>query len=500
MSNKTKQNKKIIIIGSGVAGMSAGIYAQLNGFDSQIIEMHSISGGMCTAWYRKGYKFDYSVQWLAGTKEGVFNKTYRETNILNDDVEILNADFHTKIVNPKGEDFILYTDIEKWRTYLKERAPEDEKAIDFLCKDIYRCSTLESLDLAPALRNPLHYIKNLLHSYPALYTVLKYKGVTAKKYFENLNLKSDWMRNSLLGLYGDEDFSIFAFLLIFGWYVKKNSGYPMGGSLELAKRMEEHYLKLGGKITFKKRVSEILVENNQAKGIKLTDDTIIESDYVISATDGHNTIFKLLQGKYVSSMVKKAYSKWEPFKSFVQVSLGINKRLTTEFPVQWVLVKDRKIGKTTVSTGYRILNYNFDPSMSPIEKTTIVIRFDSPWELWKDISNEDYKKEKEAIEQEAIRILEENYPGSSSYIEVCDVATPRSTVRYTGAWKGSYEGFLPSSKNITKQFDLTLPKLKNFYMIGQWLFPGGGIPPSVQSGKWALQMICKKEKQIFKVK
>jgi hypothetical protein len=34
-------------------------------------------------------------------------------------------------------------------------------------------------------------------------------------------------------------------------------------------------------------------------------------------------------------------------------------------------------------------------------------------------------------------------------------------------------------------------------MVGHWLFPGGGIPPSIQSGKWAIQMICKKEKVKF---
>ena len=105
-----------------------------------------------------------------------------------------------------------------------------------------------------------------------------------------------------------------------------------------------------------------------------------------------------------------------------------------------------------------------------------VIRFDRKWKLWENISKEEYKQEKLEIEKEAIKILEENYPGSSSKIEYCDVATPLTTVRYTGAWKGSHEGFTPSNKNIIKQLSLTLPKLSGFYMIGQWLFPGGGIP------------------------
>ena len=85
-------------------------------------------------------------------------------------------------------------------------------------------------------------------------------------------------------------------------------------------------------------------------------------------------------------------------------------------------------------------------------------------------------------------------------IEVCDVATPLTDVNYTGVWKGSYEGFMPSSKNLMNNLNLAIPGLKNFYMAGQWLFPGGGLPPAGQSGKWAIQYICKEENSKFKIK
>jgi len=69
--------KKIVIIGGGVAGLSAGIYAKLNNFDVEIIEMHSITGGQCTAWDRKGYRFDYCLNWLVGTRKGPFNDIWK---------------------------------------------------------------------------------------------------------------------------------------------------------------------------------------------------------------------------------------------------------------------------------------------------------------------------------------------------------------------------------------------------------------------------------------
>ena len=98
-------NKKIVIIGGGVAGLSAGIYGQLNGFDTEIIEMHSITGVQCTAWKRKGYRFDYCLHWLVGTRKGPFNDIWKETNVLNDKVEIVDHEVHTKVFADDGREF-----------------------------------------------------------------------------------------------------------------------------------------------------------------------------------------------------------------------------------------------------------------------------------------------------------------------------------------------------------------------------------------------------------
>lgn len=55
---------RVAIIGAGVAGLSAGCYAQLNGLQSEIFELHGIPGGLCTSWERKGYLFDGSIRYL----------------------------------------------------------------------------------------------------------------------------------------------------------------------------------------------------------------------------------------------------------------------------------------------------------------------------------------------------------------------------------------------------------------------------------------------------
>lgn len=61
-------SKKVVIIGGGIAGLSAGIYSAMNGFDTEVIEMSAVAGGQCTAWDRKGYRFDYCLHWLVNFK------------------------------------------------------------------------------------------------------------------------------------------------------------------------------------------------------------------------------------------------------------------------------------------------------------------------------------------------------------------------------------------------------------------------------------------------
>lgn len=485
--------KKIVIVGGGVAGLSAGIYARLNGFDTLILEKHSIAGGLCTAWHRKGYRFDYSIQWLVGTREGAFNHTFKDTNVINDDVKILDADYHTRVVLPDGRDFVVYTDIDKWCDYLISRAPEDERSIKKLRKHMHWSKQLTPFDAAPPLRTIWMYLKALTHSYKLIWAIIRFGRKTYKEYIKGLNFKNEWLRESLTRNYADQNFSALAFLFILSWYTRKNAGYPIGGSLGVADRMLRRYKDLGGEVRFKSTVSDIIIGNDKAVGVKLDDGTEFRSDYVISAADGHTTIFDFLKGKFQSDQVTHAYKNWEPYPAIVQISIGVAKELRTDYPVQVVLCERKISDLVNITHNYRILNYSFDPTMAPEGKTCIVIRFESPYELWKNMDKETYEAEKNNIKEYAMEILEENYPGSADAVEVCDVATPLTTVRYTGAWRGAYEGFKVSNRNITKQLKQTLPGLDNFYMVGHWLFPGGGVPPSVHSGKWALQLICKKE-------
>ena len=58
--------KKVDIIGAGIAGLSAGCYLQMNGYDTEIFELHDKPGGLCTSWKRGDYAIDGCIHWLVG--------------------------------------------------------------------------------------------------------------------------------------------------------------------------------------------------------------------------------------------------------------------------------------------------------------------------------------------------------------------------------------------------------------------------------------------------
>ena len=495
------KNNNIIIIGGGVAGMSAGIYGQLNGFKTQIFEMHSIPGGQCTAWDKQGYRFDYCLHWLIGTRNSVFNDIWKETNVINENVNIVDNEIHTVIRDDKWGEFIICTNIDKWQEYLIRMAGEDARSIRKMCRQMKMGTEFEPFEKGPDLRKITDYFKILIKMRRLLPVVIKYGKMSAKTYFKKLKFRNPKLTYFLNKLYGENNYSALIVIMMLGWFHAKNAGYLVGGSLALAQRMAERYRTLGGELLVRKKVKRILVEKGKAVGIQLSDGIVYKADYVISAADGHTTLFDMLEGKYLSPVLKKAYARWELYTPFVQVAFGIKEKLVSEAPLITYLQEKFTLGNLEVNHGYSIMNQSsIDPTLAPEGKTTIILRFDSAWENWENLKPEEYEKTKEMIREKGIDILETHYPGVREKIEVVDVSTPRTAVKYTGVWKGAYEGFLPTGNMMKKTLKNTLPHLKSFYMVGQWMFPGGGLPPSAQSGKWVIQTICKEERKKFRVK
>jgi len=129
-------SKSIIIIGGGIAGLCSGIYARLNGFETDIYEMHTIPGGVCTAWKRKDYIFDGSLSWLTGTdpKSG-FYKLWEDIGGIQGK-EFYYYDYFAKVMDEQGKIMTFYTDPDKLMEQMMAIAPEDKMIIHDIINDI----------------------------------------------------------------------------------------------------------------------------------------------------------------------------------------------------------------------------------------------------------------------------------------------------------------------------------------------------------------------------
>jgi phytoene dehydrogenase-like protein len=493
------EEKSIIIIGAGIAGLSAGIYAQMNGYKTQIFEMNIKPGGLCTAWERKGYIIDGCLHWLVGTSpDSSYNHMWKEVGVLQGK-QVIDMDQYMRVETAEGKVITLYTDVDKLEKHLKEIAPEDSAFIDEFTRAIRRFAEFDiPSDKAPELYSTLDNLKMMTKMAPYMGEMQKWSKMTLKEFaerFQNPALREVWQ------MVWPVDFSSLFFLMTLGWMTKKNAGYVVGGSMEISLAMEKRYCELGGKINYRSGIEKILVENNRAVGIKLANGTEHKSDYVISAADGHATIWEMLEGKYLDDTVR-GYYEMPIFQPLVYIGLGVNRSFADMpqmvsgmvFPLEKPIVIGNKEHK---NLGIHI--YNFDPSFAPSGKTVLTVMFESDFNYWAELSQDmkRYKAEKEIITVAVVSALSKRFPGIAKQIEMWDIATPLTFYRYTGNWQGSYEGWLMTPQNMNLRMKKTLPGLDNFYMVGQWVQPGGGLPSGLMTGCHVVQILCKRDKKKY---
>lgn len=470
------KEKEIIIIGGGIAGLAAGIYARQQGDDyrTTIIEMDSHAGGQLTAWHREGYTFDYCLQWLVGSRHGTAHDILREIGAINDDTEVINHDVFVKMVHETHGDFFFYSDLDRWEQYLLEMAPEDSKGIRKLCKMMKKAGTMSGdFENPPEMRSAWDYLKLVLKNWRALPLVARYAKRTNVNLLDDLKLKNAKLRFFLEKFPTDfgHEMPGDMLMLILGWQHDKNAGYLRGGSASMAQRIVDTSTKLGGQFKLGSKVEKIIVEDDVVKGVVLDNGEKLFADHVITACDGHTVLYDMLEGKYLPPELKEAYENYETFEPLVMASFGIDKTIESDAHAIDYL-GEIQIGRTTAKL-VEVLNRSmYDDTLAPKGKSTLELYFQSPWDIWKDISDIDYAKEKEAIEKDALEFLEKQYPGVSEHVEVVDIATPQTTVKYTGVWKGAFEGFLPNVGVVGSTLPMDLKGLGNFTMVGQWVMPG----------------------------
>jgi phytoene dehydrogenase-like protein len=298
--------------------------------------------------------------------------------------------------------------------------------------------------------------------------------------------------------------SAIAMLISLAWMNAGNAGYCIGGSQAIIRLIEENIESLGGKVRFKAKVERILVENDTAVGVQLAGGETIKADWVISAADGHATIFDLLGGRYADAATRKLYNERELFASYLQVSLGVARDLSDQPPMLTrILESPLQVDPSTDLSHVSFRFFHFDPTFAPPRKTAVTCLLPTRnFAYWAELRRTNpsvYREQKSRIAEAVIALLERRIAGVRKAIEVVDVSTPATVYRYTGNWQGTMEGWLVEPGASLKSLPNTLPGLKRFLMVGQWVMPGGGLPSGPMTARPAVKAICKHDRVAFDV-
>jgi len=492
----------ILIIGAGIAGLTAGCYARYNGYRTRILELHTLPGGLCTSWRRKGYLFDGAIRYLVGAGPKVnAHLLWKELGMLEDRRFHFYDEF-TRFEDRQGRAFCLYTDPDKLEAHMLALSPDDAAVTrdftgalrDFAAFDL-------PVDLTPD--DPQENLQLGLMMLPFIGPLLKWKDVTLRDFAARF--RDPLLRDGLLGVFQftPPDFPFMMLVMTLAQLANKSAGYPIGGSLDFAEDLARRFKRLGGEIQYGARVVRILVENGQAVGVRLADGSELRGDIVISACDLRSTLYDLLAGDYLTEQFKLYFQLLPSSESIIQVSLGVARDFSAEPPsLNFPLRRAIRLGERGFDR-LVVKHYSFDPTMADEGKASLNLWIEADYDYWQRLRAEPkrYEAEKEAVAAAVIAALDDRFPGLAAQVEAVDVATPVTFERYTANWHGAIHGWALGLKKMALMMGTgmskTLPGLKNFYLIGQWIEPGGNVQLAAASGRDALEMICRADAKPF---
>ena len=489
---------KVVIIGAGISGLSAGIYAARSGFDVTILEQHNIPGGLSTSWSRKGYYFEGGMHWLTGSSPKMpLNKIWKETGALQENNPIELRDPLYTVFDEDGKKVCLYRYLPKMQQALIEYAPEDKRMIKKLCRavkdftnfhmpvlDVRGCKCRE-----PVKINPMEFIKML----PAVMRVPYLTKISFMEYiskFKNKNLRH--LLSSVIGY----RYNGLSFIYTLGAFASGDCGFPSGGSIPMANNMLETYQKLGGKILFKTKAENIHTEDYMVRGVVVSngqnnESYEIEADAVIVTQDARaavDTLFDtMVDEPWVNAMRHKVITEQNIF-----IGLGVKADLShLPYCCVFPLEKPFEYAGCTWNE-LRIYNYAAYKDHAPEGCTAVTcLLIGDSYGFWRAAKADGtYKAKKQELGELFVKEISRFVPEIGTALEVIDVATPCTYERYTGSYEGSWMSVWEKGGRQCN-YPQTLDTVFGVYFAGQRILMPGGLPIAVYTGRQAVQLLCR---------
>jgi phytoene dehydrogenase-like protein len=485
---------RLLIIGAGVAGLTAGCYAARSGYRTTILEMGQTPGGLCTSWRRKGYLFDGSVAGLAGTSpEAPIHRLWRDIGVSDYCPLYDPVDFGT-VVAPDGRAVTVFTDIDRLEAHLRENFPRDAAAVGEFARALRACLHLDiPFRIEAGLAGIVAGARTGAASLRSLPALLKYGRLTLRRF--NSRLQDPFCRQVFENLvhFGGQDVPLLTVLLPLAYAHRRMTGIPRDGWLAFGRAVERRFLELGGAIRYGAGVEHLETGGGAVRGVRLAGGETVVADRVLSAADGRFTRTVLL-GEDDDARFDPRRVSDQP----VQVNLGVAEDWSASGALTYLL-PDTPAAGGRPQHRVTVHNKHYDPEAAPPGKSALTVFLESDYFFWKPLAADRpaYEAEKRRCAELVIEAVGRHRPGFAETVEVVDVSTPLTRERYTGNWLGAMQAFRPDA-GIVKALlrgapSYDEPGLTGFYAAGQWVESWGGITTAAQSGRNAVRALCKND-------
>lgn len=475
-------NKKLIIVGAGITGLSAGIHALLKGFKVQIYEKNNFPGGCCTGWERDDYYIDNCMHWLTGTNQHTkYFKLWKTLGAISETSNLYQGKYFYKSTYDNNE-ISLLTNTKQVREDMIRLSPPDLKEINRFI------DTVDNLIKANQHTNFLNSHLNTAKSYLKGYLYYhKLSLAELAKKFKHPLLKK------LFTDYLPGDYSALSLVVAYATFASGNGKVYAKGSKEFANNIANKFISLGGEIFYNSNVTKIEILGDTFKSITVNNQKI-EGDYLIYAADPVYLFNNLIDNKYMpDSLRKKLENKTDnKIVSSFHVAYLIDQNVTsfidsTIFEIPSTIVGKNEITRLLIKD-YSYLYNNKEKKVCQI----FIVQNMEDIEYWNTLykSNpEEYKKVKQDTVDKLTNEVMNKFDNLKDRIKIIDSWTPVTYNNYYNSYYGSYMGFVFKKNASLKKMSPKIKDIKNMYFASYWQYHMGGLPVAAKLGKEVVKFL-----------
>ncbi len=482
--------ENVLIIGGGVAGLSAGIYAGLKGLRATVCERLPVAGGCLSAWDRRGFTVDNCIHWLTGTNpRTALYKLWKDLGVLGrGGEEIRKRDCLFTAV--EGEETLsLSRDPSLFEKRLLALAPEEEKEISALCRAVAAMRDLEGVG-GPGCDRKRGFLPALL-SAPELvrYALLSAEGLSER--FRHPLIRR-FLRDFM-----PEGFGALALIYTMAVFTGEDGDLPRGGSRAMAENMTARFLETGGALLPGKEAVRIETGDGRAKAVVFRDGSRLPADNLILTLDPARIFGELLERPMPRDLQKQYQNPaLRRFSAFHAAFAAETPSLP--FTGDLILPLPGDFPEEARGRAMLLRNASGEEETAPAGKSliqTMIYLGEEQAKAFIALRERDinaYRRLKERLCREEEALLLRRFPELRGKLSLLDAWTPASYKRYVASEIGSFMSFTLPERLAPRALSGRVPGLRNVRLAGQWLRLPGGLPMAAESGRDAALYFAKK--------